>query len=163
MISSSGTGPSGAGPSGTGPVQAWPVAPSWRRRAVKVVAEAVDLVRPGRPGVVVLIYHRVGRRTSQSVDLPVEQFDDQMAELAASERVVTLDHAVEILSGRAAAPTLRPDPVVITFDDGTADLADLATPVLERHRIPATLYLATDFIDRPSRSPTTAWPCRGPR
>jgi hypothetical protein len=144
-------------------VQAWPVAPSWRRRAVKVVAEAVDLVRPGRPGVVVLIYHRVGRRTSQSVDLPVEQFDDQMAELAASERVVTLDHAVEILSGRAAAPTLRPDPVVITFDDGTADLADLATPVLERHRIPATLYLATDFIDRPSRSPTTAWPCRGPR
>jgi peptidoglycan/xylan/chitin deacetylase (PgdA/CDA1 family) len=115
---------------------------------VKVAAETVDLVRPGRPGVVVLIYHRVGRRTSQSVDLPVEQFDEQMAELAASGRVVTLDHAVDILSGGVAAPNLRPDPVVITFDDGTADLADLATPVLERHRVPATLYVATDFIDR---------------
>jgi len=59
----------------TSPESAWPVSPSWRRRVVKVAAEAVDLVRPGRPGVVVLIYHRVGRRTSQSVDLPVEQFD----------------------------------------------------------------------------------------
>ena len=97
---------------------------------------------------VVLIYHRVGRRTSQSVDLPVEQFDEQMAELAASGRVITLDRAVDVLSGLAPAPTLQPDPVVITFDDGTADLADLATPVLERHRVPATLYVATDFVDR---------------
>ena len=132
----------------TSPESAWPVSPSWRRRVVKVAAEAVDLVRPGRPGVVVLIYHRVGRRTSQSVDLPVEQFDDQMAELAASGRVVTLDHAVDVLSGQVAPPTLGPDPVVITFDDGTADLAELATPVLERHQLPATLYVATEFVDR---------------
>ncbi len=134
--------------SGTGPNRIWPVAPSWRRRVVKVAAEVADLARPARPGVVVLIYHRVGRRTSQSVDLPVEQFDDQMAELADSGRVVTLDHAIDVLTGQAPAPTLQPDPVVITFDDGTADLADLATPVLERHRIPATLYVATDFVDR---------------
>src|SRR4051812_43271578 len=138
----------GTGSSGTGPSRIWPVAPSWRRRVVKVAAEAADLARPGRPGVVVLIYHRVGRRTSQSVDLPLEQFDDQMAELAASGGVVTLDHAIDVLAGQAPAPSLHPDPVVITFDDGTADLADLAPPVLGRPRVPATLYVATDFVDR---------------
>ncbi len=127
---------------------AWPVSTSWRRRIVKVAAETVDHVRADHPGVVVLIYHRVGRRTSQSVDLPVEEFDDQMAELADSGRVITLDRAVDILAGHAPAPALQPDPVVITFDDGTADLADLATPVLERHHLPATLYVASDFVDR---------------
>ncbi len=124
------------------------VSTSWRRRAVKVAAEAADVVRPRHHGIVVLIYHRVGRRTAQSVDLPVAQFDDQMAELADSGRVVTLDHAVDMLTGLAPAATLQPDPVVITFDDGTADLAELATPVLERHGVPATLYVATDFVDR---------------
>ena len=121
---------------------------SWRRRVVKVAAESVDVVRPGHRGIVVLIYHRVGRRSSQSVDLPLAQFDDQMAELAASGRVVTLDRAVDLLEGREPVPALQPDPVVVTFDDGTADLADLATPVLERHGVPATLYVATDFVDR---------------
>jgi peptidoglycan/xylan/chitin deacetylase (PgdA/CDA1 family) len=124
------------------------VGTSWRRRVVKLAAEAVDVVRPDHPGVVVLIYHRVGRRTSQSVDLPIAQFDDQMAELAGSGRVVTLDRAVDILRGDQPVPALRPEPVVITFDDGTADLADLATPVLERHRVPATMYVATDFVER---------------
>ena len=38
-------------------------------------------------------------------------------------------------------------PVVVTFDDGTADLADIATPILERHGVPATVYLATRFVD----------------
>ena len=124
------------------------VSTSWRRQIVKVAAETVDVVRPAHRGVVVLIYHRVGRRSPQSVDLPLAQFDDQMAELAESGRVVTLDRAIDLLEGRGPVPFLQPDPVVVTFDDGTADLADLATPVLERYGIPATLYVATDFVDR---------------
>jgi peptidoglycan/xylan/chitin deacetylase (PgdA/CDA1 family) len=38
--------------------------------------------------------------------------------------------------------------VAVTFDDGTSDFADEALPVLVRHGVPATLYVATDFIDR---------------
>jgi peptidoglycan/xylan/chitin deacetylase (PgdA/CDA1 family) len=38
--------------------------------------------------------------------------------------------------------------VAVTFDDGTADFVDEALPVLERHGVPATLYVATDFVDR---------------
>ena len=54
------------------------------RTAVKATAAAVDTVHRPPPGLVVLIYHRVGRRTPVEVDLPLELFADQMAELRAT-------------------------------------------------------------------------------
>ncbi len=95
----------------------------------------------------VLIYHRVGGRTPLDVDLPLATFEAQMETLAASGRVCSLDDALDALEG---APPDEPDedPVVVTFDDGTADFAELAHPVLERHAIPVTLYVATDFVTR---------------
>ena len=51
--------------------------------AVKATAAAVDTVHRPPPGLVVLIYHRVGRRTAVEVDLPLELFADQIAELRA--------------------------------------------------------------------------------
>ncbi len=80
-----------------------------RRRATKVVAGWADRWRPPPSGVVVLIYHRVGRTSRMEVDLPRGLFADQMAWLAESGRVVTLDAALERLAGRA---TDEPDPVV---------------------------------------------------
>lgn len=113
-------------------------------QAVKVAAAATDVLRPHQRGVVILGYHRVGRRSDLSVDLPLNLFTDQMGELASSGRATTLDRALASLE-----PTGDPqDQVVVTFDDGTADFVDIALPVLERFRIPATLYVATDFIDR---------------
>ncbi|MFM7270471.1 MAG: polysaccharide deacetylase family protein [Actinomycetes bacterium] len=112
---------------------------------LKAVAAAADLVRPPAPGVTVLIYHRVGRRAAVEMDLDPAVFDAQMAELAASGRVVDLDAALGMLDGSGARPAF--DPVVVTFDDGTADFADMAVPILERHGIPATMYLATGFLD----------------
>ena len=53
---------------------------------MKVVAEAADVLRRPRAGLVILLYHRVGAGTPVSVDLPLDRFDDQMAELAASGR-----------------------------------------------------------------------------
>ena len=117
-------------------------------RAMKTLAAAGDRVRPPTPGVVVLIYHRVGGVSGTEIDLPAEAFDEQMAWLAASGRVVTLDEAVDRLAAGDERPaTDGEDPVVVTFDDGTADLADVATPILERHGVPATVYLATRYVD----------------
>lgn len=119
------------------------------RRAVgatlKVVSGAVDRVRPPAPGVTVLIYHRVGAHSPVPVDLPTPLFRDQMAELA--DRAVSLDRALELLAGPAPAPG-TPNPVVVTFDDGTADVVDDALPVLVEFKIPALLYVATDFVER---------------
>ena len=115
------------------------------RSTLKVTAAAVDSVRRPPVGLVVLIYHRVGRRSSIEVDLPRAVFADQMAWLASETTVVTLSDGL----ARLADPAAPREPLVaVTFDDGTADFADEAVPVLVEHRVPVTLYVATDFLDR---------------
>jgi peptidoglycan/xylan/chitin deacetylase (PgdA/CDA1 family) len=105
----------------------------------------VDSVRPPPPGLVVLIYHRVGARTATEVDLPTGVFDVQLAYLAEHQTVVSLSEGL----ARLADPESRQDPMVaVTFDDGTADFADEALPVIVRHAIPVTLYVATEFVER---------------
>ena len=110
---------------------------------VKAAAGAVDVVRPATSGLVVLIYHRVGGHTPVTVDLPTAVFDDQIAELAATTNVLSLDDAVD----RLAAGQDLTGSVVVTFDDGTVDFVDEALPVLERHGVPATLYVATQHVE----------------
>jgi peptidoglycan/xylan/chitin deacetylase (PgdA/CDA1 family) len=116
------------------------------QQAVKAGAAGLDRVRTPPSGVVILIYHRVGAGSGLEIDLPVSQFDDQMAFLAAHCRAVSLGDALTTLrSAGTDAPARRE--VVVTFDDGTADFADHVVPVLERHGVPATLFAATGFID----------------
>jgi len=115
------------------------------QRVVKGAAVAADVVRPPRRGVVVLLYHRVGRRTASEVDLPTDLFDAQLEALAATGRVAPLDACLDALA--SPEPLDAADPIAITFDDGTADFADLALPRLARHGLPVTLYVATAFVD----------------
>jgi peptidoglycan/xylan/chitin deacetylase (PgdA/CDA1 family) len=130
------------------------------RTAVKAAAAFGDRVRTPARGVVILLYHRVGGRSGTEIDLPVSLFDEQMAWLAAQGSATTMDDALETLD-RTEAADGSPDPVLVTFDDGTADLVDLALPVLVRHRIPAVFYLATDFIESgrefPDRGRPLSW------
>ena len=125
-------------------------------RSVKNLAATADRVRGPRRGVVVLIYHRVGAGSGLQVDLPVDLFAAQMEVLAGEGRVVTLDDALAALDAPSAPP--GPDPVVITFDDGTADFADHAMPVLEQHGVPATLYVATSFVEDQQPFPADGTP-----
>lgn len=123
--------------------------------SLKFAAELADRVRVPVRGVTVLIYHRVGSRTASEVDLPADVFDRQIATLADARRVVTIDQATRLMRGLEQGPS---DPVVVTFDDGTADFGDLAMPILERHRVPATLYLATEFVEHGRSFPGDARP-----
>jgi peptidoglycan/xylan/chitin deacetylase (PgdA/CDA1 family) len=119
-------------------------------QAVKWSAASADRIVPPPRGVVVLQYHRVGRHTRLEIDLPSERFEEQMALVADEQRATTLDHALELL-GSSAVP--ERDPVVVTFDDGTADFAEFTAPVLVRHGIPVVLYLATAYIENRSSFP----------
>src|ERR1700730_1091027 len=119
-------------------------------QAVKWSAASADRIVPPPRGVVLLQYHRVGRRAPVEIDLPPARFEDQMALVADERRATTLDRALEVL-GDSAVP--ERDPVVVTFDDGTADFAECAVPVLVRHRIPVVLYLATGYIENQSSFP----------
>jgi peptidoglycan/xylan/chitin deacetylase (PgdA/CDA1 family) len=112
------------------------------RSAVKVAARAADVLRRPPAGVVILLYHRVGGGSRAAVDLPAALFEDQMAELAGTARVVDLDGALRAVRGETSEPC-----VAVTFDDGTRDFVEVALPILVRHRIPATCYVATAFVD----------------
>ena len=78
--------------------------------------------------------------------MPADRFDSQMEWLAASGRVVPLARALEDLATVGGSRTVE-DRIVVTFDDGTADFADVAAPIAARHGIPVTLYLATAFVE----------------
>jgi peptidoglycan/xylan/chitin deacetylase (PgdA/CDA1 family) len=122
-------------------------------RTLKTAAALGDRFRAPEPGVVVLIYHRVGCRSDPSeIDLPADVFDRQMAWLAETGQAISLDAALDLLTEPDGTATR----VVVTFDDGTADLADVALPILARHQVPATVYLATRHVDE-----QLAWPAGG--
>jgi len=99
-----------------------------------------------RPGVVVLLYHRVGGGTSSDVDLGVAVFERHMRYLRRNCLVVSLDEVAEIATRRAARQANR-DVVAITFDDGYRDTYEAAYPILRRFEIPATVYLPARYVE----------------
>ena len=124
------------------------------RRGLKRFAGAADAVLP-TSGLVVLAYHRVGGEGTSQMDLPLDRFRDQMARLADTARVLSLDQALdEFRAGRTDS-----DPgVVLTFDDGTADFADHVVGVLDEFDLPATVYVATEPVLTGERWPDGAAP-----
>lgn len=115
------------------------------RTGVKAAAAAVDLVRPAPDGLVVLLYHQVGGPRPNAVNLSPARFREQLAHLA-GRGVATLDEGVAAVR-RAPTPIGDRPHVAITFDDGTADFVDVALPLLVDFAIPATLYVATQWVD----------------
>ena len=99
---------------------------------------------------VILAYHRVLPRRQvpgfplyEDLITPLEDFEEQIAWLVRHASVVALDALFEALrTGRA----LPPGTVSLTFDDGYADNYLFAFPVLRRHRLPATVFLATGHV-----------------
>ena len=128
----------------------------------KRAAVALDRLRPPLDGLTILIYHRVGGGSGSSVDLPTALFDEQVAFLAEHCRIYSLTEAADLLAADLTSRPTGGDPsrpcVALTFDDGTADFAEEALPVLARHGVPVTYYLATDFVDRQVAFPDGARP-----
>ncbi len=107
------------------------------RKATKVAVAPAGLVARRGPGdFVILLYHRVGAGRRE-IDLPVDLFERQLAALLQGGRVLSLDEAVQEGS---------PGGVVLTFDDGYRDFHEHVLPLLERARVPATLFLATGLL-----------------
>ncbi|MDQ3003032.1 MAG: polysaccharide deacetylase family protein [Fibrobacterota bacterium] len=102
------------------------------------------MIRSPAPKFQILIYHRVLPERDPFAISPVStaEFDRQMGLLRSCFRVVSLDRLTEELD----AGKLKPGTVCVTFDDGYLDNRQHALPILKKHGIPATIYLATGFI-----------------
>jgi peptidoglycan/xylan/chitin deacetylase (PgdA/CDA1 family) len=113
------------------------------KKVAKPVAAMADVGRLPRRGIVVLAYHRVGGRSGIEIDLPIDAFERQIEEVA-RRGAISLDATVQRL---AQPSTVSTDPIAVTFDDGTVDFVEAALPVLVRHGVPATIYVATAFVE----------------
>lgn len=112
------------------------------RQLAKSVFVGVDRLLPAPPGPRVLIYHQVGAGLGRQMEVTEADFDRQLAWLAEHRRVVDLATAIDRW-GSPDADRL----VVLTFDDGFADVHDVAFPRLAAQGLPFTLYLTTRPIE----------------
>lgn len=93
----------------------------------------------------ILIFHRVlpSPDPLAPYEPDVERFDRIVGWLADWFTVLPLGEAVE----RLKTGSLPARAACITFDDGYADNYTCALPVLLRHGLPATFFIATGFLD----------------
>lgn len=93
----------------------------------------------------ILIYHRVLAETDPLFpdEATAESFDRQMGWVKQVFRVLPLPEAV----ARLKAGTLPARAACITFDDGYADNLTQALPILQRHGLHATFFVATAYLN----------------
>lgn len=101
-------------------------------------------IQPGKR-LSILLYHQVLPEPDplKPDDPDIATFDWQMDLLARHSNVLPLPEAME----RLEAGTLPPRATAITFDDGYADNRLHALPVLQRHGLPATFFIATGYLN----------------
>ncbi len=99
----------------------------------------------GRRGLSIMIYHRVLAAPDPLFpgEIDREAFSRHLGLLKSSFNVLALHDAVRL----ARAGELPPRAACITFDDGYADNAVEALPILQRFGLPATFFVATGFLD----------------
>ena len=107
-----------------------------------------------KDSIAVLMYHAVIKKALPISDwcfLEERRFADQIAYLVKHCRIVPLREIPSLINSKDVRPV-----VAVTFDDGFQNNYDVAFPILKKWRIPATIFLATDFVG----SDDTVWFCR---
>lgn len=91
---------------------------------------------------IILMYHRV-LSDPMLPGINPNVFAKQLKYLSEHFRVVSMSRLVDELKSN----TVKPYTVAITFDDGHQDFYTNAWPALRHYHLPASLYIATGFID----------------
>jgi peptidoglycan/xylan/chitin deacetylase (PgdA/CDA1 family) len=106
--------------------------------------DARALARGGSDRPVILMYHRIGSPPYDPWGLCVspKRFREHLAVLKSARTLLSVDQLVDALE----TGDVPPRAAAITFDDGYADNAEIAKPLLEEMEAPATVFLATRFV-----------------
>ncbi|MBI2809741.1 MAG: polysaccharide deacetylase family protein, partial [Candidatus Melainabacteria bacterium] len=98
------------------------------------------------PRTLMLLYHRINDLTCdpQLLSVTPEHFDQHLQVLQKKYRVVNSSHLVELDHSRKVSA----NSVVVTFDDGYADNLTQALPLLEKHEVPATVFVTTGVVEQ---------------
>jgi peptidoglycan/xylan/chitin deacetylase (PgdA/CDA1 family) len=137
------------------PVLAWRIAEFNRFKEItantSIVVPMLDLnttgvTQTGVQRVPILCYHRFTTRSRpEKLEVTAAQFEEQILFLKKNGfTVVSLEDFHEFNKGRKQLPKKS---VVITIDDGYRSIYSVAYPIIQRHRIPVTAYIYTDFLN----------------
>lgn len=102
----------------------------------------------------VLAYHRVAEFRSnpvvddRSISATPAAFREQMRHVARHYRCVSIPEVLDAIERKAALPKRA---ILITFDDGYSDFAEIAWPILKKVGLTATMFVPTAFPDHPER------------
>jgi peptidoglycan/xylan/chitin deacetylase (PgdA/CDA1 family) len=99
-----------------------------------------SLKKINSPPIISLLYHRVGNYTDdpQQLSVSVQNFEKQISFLASNFNIASTCEDWSKLD----KPTFT-----ITFDDGYEDNLTNALPILEKYKVPATVFITTSFLD----------------
>ena len=97
----------------------------------------------------ILCYHAVDDSWDSKLVVSPGDFARQCAWLARHRVVVPLDKAATAFEARGRLPKGW---TALTFDDGFEGLFEHALPVLERHGLPATIFLVAETLTESGRS-----------
>jgi peptidoglycan/xylan/chitin deacetylase (PgdA/CDA1 family) len=101
----------------------------------------------------VLTYHRILAPEEippyfpQLVSAYPDEFERQMTWLAKHYAVVDIPMVLEAIERKTRLPR---GAVLVTFDDGYPDFQTTAWPILKAHKLPATLFIPTNYPAQPS-------------
>ncbi|WP_300016106.1 polysaccharide deacetylase family protein [Pseudonocardia sp.] len=91
----------------------------------------------------ILCYHSVASGWDDPVSVEPADFERQCAVIRRRGGTVPLSSVVDRLAARGATPR---GSTVLTFDDGFADYAEHAVPIMERHGLTATMYIVAGSV-----------------
>jgi peptidoglycan/xylan/chitin deacetylase (PgdA/CDA1 family) len=93
----------------------------------------------------ILIYRRIGRSADPLLpdEIDAHRFEQHLRLLKRWFHVLPLDHAVQHLRERS----LPSRAACLTFEHGYAEHAEVVLPLLVRHRLTATFFVATAYLD----------------
>ena len=95
-------------------------------------------------GVPILVYHRVNDSDTNPTTLTVADFEAQIKYLVDNGyQVISPD---DLLDAWETGKTLPAKPIVLTFDDGHADIYRNVFPILQKYNLRATVFIVTDHI-----------------
>lgn len=115
----------------------------YRRLTAHSRAKLLESLRhQGNVPIAVLFYHRVSDRHPNDWTIGCSDFARQLDWLQENFDVVSLAEAQHRISTQECK---RPT-VAITFDDGYSDNGEFAIPELASRNLPATYFVATDFV-----------------
>lgn len=119
---------------------------------------SLPLVHPNakKQYVIVLMWHDVVKGKKQVwFDTTVEEFQKQLEEIKRRKcSFITLDMLNNHLRTGAKLP---PRPIMLTFDDNNLGIYTHVFPLLKQHRIPATLFVHTNYVGVTTSKPHCDW------